>query len=72
MSINKFNEYKKEISNFLIDREKVDYNFNVIDKRLKAVEEREPKQISFFKLNCIVNNFCKDEAEKKLFEKHGN
>ena len=71
LTTDKFNEYKKNTSKYLIDREKVDNNFNIIYKRLKAVEEREPKHISFFKLNRISNNYYKDEAEKKLFEKYG-
>ena len=67
-----FNSFKNEINGKIV--EKKDYNARnqEILNRISALETKKVKRFSFITVNRTVNEYYKDEVEKKLWDKYGN
>ena len=67
-----FNSFKNEINGKIV--EKKDYNARnqEILNRISALETKKVKRFSFLTVNRTINEYYKDEVEKKLWDKYGN
>ena len=65
------NSFKNEINGKIV--EKKDYNARnqEIFNRISALETKNVKRFSILTLNRTINEYYKDEVEKKLWEKYG-
>ncbi|MCH5237974.1 MAG: hypothetical protein J1E95_09275 [Muribaculaceae bacterium] len=71
VSPSQLNSLKTELKNQIIDKNTFELREKKIIERISALETKKNKRFSFLTVNRTINEYYKDEVEKKLWDKYG-
>ena len=71
VSTSTLNSFKNEINGKIVEKKNYNARNQEILDRISALETKKVKRFSFLTINRTVNEYYKEEVEKKLWEKYG-